>query len=590
MNLAINFPSTYKIVLNVIKELDNYESLINFHEQIFEVLFGLKNACKLDIEERQLEELYIFIIYLRLIGGLDLSIYYYLNQIFLVNLDSINHELESKNVLIEKAIQDCNCDNLEIKKSFIKSFENKETCISNKNNIDTLAILTCNRPEILKECILAYISNFQKFYHKDIKIIIFDDSDFFYAKKNKIIVEEIKTIYPNLIYLDKFKKNELINGLVNKSIQKISHLDMKMIKYYIYYTFGGNEFKSSYGRNRNFISFYLKGKNYISVDDDSKPIVLTCKKNILKQFIQKAIKEKVSFENILNFDDVKEDDKQFVDVDFLEYFKSSENYTAQYLKYSGDKDCETYYRFLKQMGFKIKNVEKYTLASKMPNLISNKKTLDNYKRNLDNDVFIYAEKENDKLMIKGLCSFYPKSIHKLNVSISENLRIEDLCLGANSFLTTNKIPIEANFALYHQKTERNISADEIHKEIISSIIYSVYIAFIKELGLEANLKSLYLFYQRLDKPIFITNEAFEVYKITKKYVYELYNNCLDISVKNKNFETANKLKIIIKDLEQEFFSLNDSNSKQMIEKFTHHIIKNYISSMILFLTLEYLYF
>jgi len=609
MNLEANFfinnkknIFTYKTILHVIKKLNNYDSLKNFEENIFQVLFGLKNVCKLEIESKQLEELYTFIIYLRLISGLDLFIYYYLDEPFLINLDSIidtslqndekkQFEYKNKKTFIEKAIiqEDFDNNNLEIKKEFIQSIEKNEVSFSAVNNINILAILTCNRPQILKECILSYISNFKKFSHDNIKIIVFDDSDFFNAKKNKDIIDEIKNIYPNLQYIDKLKKNEFINGLINKSLQNFSQLNPNELKFYIYYTFGGNEFQSSYGRNRNFISFYLKNKNYISIDDDSKPIVLTCKKNILEKFIKKSIDKKIPFENAINFDEMREENKEFIDVDFLGYFNQSENIT-QYVKYSGDKDCETYYRLLKQMGFKIKDIEKYSLKSKMPNIISNEETLDKYKKDLDNDIFIYGEKDNHTPMIKGLCCFYPKNIHKLNVTISENLRIEDLCLGVNSFLMTNQIPIETNFALYHQKTERNITANEIHKEIISSIIYSVYINLMKELNLTANLQSLYLFHQKLKNPIFISDEAFNIYKIIKQYVYDLYQNCMKISIYNRDIDKANKLKEIINNLEKEFFSLSDFDYKQIIENLTHNTIKKYISSMILFLTLENLYF
>jgi hypothetical protein len=580
------------ITKEVISLLDNFSFLNQLDKNFFNVLYGLVPVCRLNSGKEELKELLLLILYLRLTGGVDIFIrnisgeFYFINfdaiedQYWINNKIQIDYSFREKHILDEvRAIYDPHTD--DYLKNTILKFEPVNSYLPD-NNLNTLVILTHNRNDILSPCLEDYIASLENFRHRDVRIIVSDDSDPFYSGLNEKIIEKAKERYPDIEHLSPHRRDHLLSQMISQAIEKFPQTDNNYFKNYIPYTFSMGGFEPSYGRNRNFISYYLKGTAFVSVDDDSKPKVLTYSRRVLQNAISQMVDgADYDLKNLFLYIPAGEEEKQFINVDFFGHFKNFNTSILQYTKYSGNRDINLYFRAIRELGFDLAAVGAYELFGGGPELVAE------LKREFPDITYTYREKDNSKLKMQGLCCYYPKNFSGLRITIPEKLRLEDLFLGPNFFLETELYPIETNFAVYHdKKIEQPVSPKEIHLEIISIIFYDLYVQIARRLGGNTG-EIVYSLYQALqEQQIKVPEKSLEYIETHKIQILNLFNNCLKIALQANETEKTEQTRQVIRELEKEFYSLNKEEYEDFINNFINNIMKKYANSMVLWLMLD----
>ncbi|GIW22855.1 MAG: hypothetical protein KatS3mg068_1862 [Candidatus Sericytochromatia bacterium] len=477
-------------------------------------------------------DLLIFISFLVMVSGRCLTFQIKDNFVNIINYKKTKKKLKLpvKKLLFQSEID------------YLDSYDNPEICI-----------LTCNRYRQLKRCIDAYLSNLALFGHNNVNINVFDDSKIEVGKN----VDLCSNRGINIFTLE--DKYMYINNL----IEKVSNYPEYIINS-INYTFGNYNIDTSFGRNRNFISFLMKEKSYISLDDDSLPFVLTYKsehvKEGLKNFIRKGEKNFKFFRLFLP----KDREKILIPVDFYYKFKYSNKDDFQYVKYSGRNDMELLLMFFEQLGIDLNHGEilKY-LNEPMPII--------------DRDTRFFMKEVRRGYDMRGLCIFYPKNTHDLRVTTSENYRIEDLILGVNYQLQSNKTPLEVNIALYHDKDLNfYINFEDIIKEFNGTTICNLYYSLVKDsinkLQNTDIVEYLFNLFKNFEVDFFDDKNTKEL-NCNRKRIINLFKNL------SKDFLV---LKSLIPKIEY-FFSLFDIN---YINKEANRVIKNLVNSMFMWKKLK----
>lgn len=516
-------------------------------QDFFLFLLGIKNSFKIEEESNQIN-LILLILLLRLTGGLEINLKFESDYLFLVN--------EERNI--------GNYDFPSVKEIFLKEISNSSP-EQNNSDLKTIVILTCNRPVILYETIKEYIRNFRIFGHK-IKIIVSDDSDEENSEINSNLIKDIQKVYHDIVHIDKKMKQLLIKDLTQRAIKKFPLINQERFRYYIPYTFGGEGFDSSYGRNRNFVSFYMKGNSFVMVDDDSRPVVLSYETNVIREAIREMIsgdtKELSEVEGYIN----EKEKTCFYDVDFMGYFKTSEINLPQYVKYSGAIDMETFYTKIKQQGINLSDL----------NIIN--------KNRLSSGVFLYGEKDREKAGVKGLCCYFPQNTENLRVTLPENYRLEDIILGVNYYLAYNKCPVETNFALFHNKDlNPNIEIRYIHQEIRGRTIYHEFL-FLSE-GIPRN-NFVFNLYNILQNQKHLNKDKLQELVRYKRYIFEIFKRALQVGLRDNNETIIRNLVEIIEDLKSELFGLPDEEYITFTENLILNVFRDLSSSMLLWETLK----
>jgi hypothetical protein len=201
-----------KILRKVIIYLNNRQFIEKLPEEFFNTLAGQSQICKINLKTEDLEALQIFILFTRLIGGLELSIYKSAENYFFININGEyekysqgmrepeNYDIFYK-LFTEKQIGNFQpSENIPLKEKLIKFIEQNSE-IRHICNIKNLVILTHNRPDDLKMALSEYINNIKEFGHQDIQIYISDDSEKQYSLQNIEIINAFKTEYPYIIHL-----------------------------------------------------------------------------------------------------------------------------------------------------------------------------------------------------------------------------------------------------------------------------------------------------------------------------------------------------------------------------------------------------
>jgi len=462
--------------INLLKKYIDTNILINLPEDFFKTIFGLKEEFIFEEKREILINTIIFLIYFKIVNGSDISFELKNNVLTIKNTDiSYNLYLEDIKELIL---------NEELSTVYFYDIP--------------IVILTCNRVEQLKQCIKEYKKNFEIFSHNKVEIFISDDSNQENSLKNKSLenIFNIKVITPK---------------------EKTLFIDQKFNKFkvdYAYDIFGGHNVKSSYGKNRNFVSLYFYNKSFISLDDDSLPYTLTIKPEIIYNEIKNL--DYISENKLKEF---RFDDNQtiLIPVDFYTYYKFFGK-ELMFSQYSGNKDMETYYILLKQMNFNLKEIG-----------VTNK-------QRLEPDYFVYGRKLNRGTGIHTLCTYFPKDF-KNRFTISSNYRIEDLIIGVNYYIEKGIEPLETAFSIFHNREEIiNFNNLFIKEQILTKEAYPKYIEILNLIG-RNNFFEKFSFY--VDNN-FINIEKNRIIH-TKGYILHLYNifsNALSISSKeNKDIDS-----------------------------------------------------
>lgn len=602
MKFSENTENKILFVANLLHNLDKIINCINFLEKLNEntlkTIFCLNKINKLNLDLSLIKELQLLVLYLRMSGGLDLEMVPKGSpeeiknslEFFLVNgiAEELNgFDYRKKDEIITKTIErfsEPEIRNSKYSKNFLINLVKHNNLVKGKFFLNTLVILTHNRPETLDKCLNAYIKNIEKFNHKGIKIIVSDDSDYSYSKQNKEIIENLRSEYPFIEHLDFSLRESFINNLIETAINNFPPVNANMFKYFIPYTFGGANFPGSYGRNRNFVSFYLKKQAYVCVDDDSLPQVLTYSHNLLKNTIGKMAENNFfDLSDIRRFIEGKSGDYQFIDVDFFGYFQNFNTSTLQYTRYSGIRDMNLIYYLVKELDFNMEEVDAFELFDQ-----ENPTEFKKFKKEFPFIVFLYKNRENFKPRMQGLCCYFPPDSDELRVTIPEKLRVEDLCLGNNYFLTTGKYPIETNFSIYHDKKTalESISPEEIHLEVISFILYDLYLQLSRQLKPDFKKMVFVLQEQLKTEKIVVPDKSFQFIEKQKEHIIGLLNKCLKVAIDKRDFQKAEKVKILLKEIKKEFFSKSNEKIRNEISSIINNVIQNYTECMVLWTILD----
>ena len=553
----------------------------------FNLLYGLSPSYKLPDDSEQLEQLLLLILYLRLTGGLDIFVRNYQDGIYLINFAYIEENFAGE---IDYRKRDQYISDILKKETIEYSSALKEILLkpesltpSPDNNLNTLVILTHNRPEQFKICLEQYINNLKKFKHNSVKIIVSDDSEPAYSSHYQEIIKEAQQTYPKIEYLNNQAKEQIIAPLIEQAIKKYPQTDSNFFRYYIPYIFSINSLTSSVGSNRNFISYYLKGKAFVCVDDDSRPQVLTYTTAVFKSAVKQMVTEKnFDLRKINNYISATAE-QQLINVDFWSYYQHYNYGKVQYVRYSGHRDINSYFHFIKEFGFDLEAIGVYDLFSgNQPDKLAE------FKRNFPYITYTYQEKENHKLRMHGLCCYYPPNFFKMRVTLPEKLRIEDLLLGAGFFLETGIHPVENGFALYHDRpsAETSLSAADIHHEIISIILYDIYLQLLGRLSGNTREKIFSLYHALQAQQVDIPESSFQYIEHHKKLLVKIFSNALKQAEKVNDEQKITKIKKITVELEVEFFSGSYEENKQRVKLFINNVIKKYINSVVTWLMLN----
>jgi hypothetical protein len=517
--------------VSVISKYFKIDFLYLMPEEFFELLVSENDVFCIYLNNPILYDILTFIILLIIVSGRPIDIQIKDNYVCIINYRAKKNKLK-----------------LPIKKIF---FQNEIDYIEN-NDKPEIAILTFNRYRQLERCIKAYLGNLKLFSHDDVKITVFDDSNKDVDKN----VEICKSYNVDIITLE--RKYSYINSLINKLSNSPKHIIDA-----INYTFGNYNINSSFGRNRNFISFFMKNKSYISLDDDSLPFTLTYKPENIKKAIEYFIKINKKEFQYLKYYLPNNTEKILIPVDFYYKFKYSKISDYQYVKYSGTPDSELIIMFFRQLGIDLNHTKILEYLNEPLFL-----------KDIDTRLFMKEIRRDSRL--RGLCVFYPSNTYDLRVTISDNYRIEDLMLGMNNLIVRNNNPLEVNISLYHDKDLNfYIKFEDIIKEFNGATIYSIYYNFMKEIIFDKKLEpvsTLFNIMNKLDVNFFDKQKIDELNKIRKKIL-----NLFEFL--SKDFPSMS----IFKPKLEYFFSIFDIN---YLNNEANGIIRNISKSMLMWRELK----
>jgi hypothetical protein len=126
--------------------------------------------------------------------------------------------------------------------------------------VTTLGTVTRNRPQALHRCLDSFLKNAAE-AKRDIKVVVVDGSDDQIACEVKERLSSLSLDYRlPVLYAGKPEKQRFIDRAVQKGFCS------KTLNFAL---FGGSEFKSSTGSNRNGLLLYTAGEAIVSVDDDT---------------------------------------------------------------------------------------------------------------------------------------------------------------------------------------------------------------------------------------------------------------------------------------------------------------------------------
>lgn len=519
----------------ILKNYFNCDFLYIMPENFFELLTGDNNIFSIKLDNPLLYEILVFTIILIMISGRTLDI-----QINNDIINIINYRPNKNNL------------KLPIKKIF---FQNEIDYIEN-NNKPEICLLTCNRYKQLERCIKSYLDNLSLFGHNNVNFTIFDDS-------RKDIDKNIKISESyNIKLISLEEKYKYVNFLIN-NIFKYPEYIINSVNH----TFGNYNINPSFGRNRNFISFFMKDKSYISIDDDSIPFVLTYKPEYIKYSIENFIRKKNKDFKFLKFFVPENSEKILIPVDFYYKFKYSNINEYQYVKYSGNVDMELMLMFFQQLGIDL----------------NNSKILEYMKEALpikDSDTRLFMREIKRDSNMRGLSIFYPSNTFDFRVTTADDYRIEDLILGTNYLISTKKIPLEVNISLYHDKDLNfYMKFEDIIKEFNGTVIYSFYYNLMKKIVFNTKIDPVSdLFNSIKDSDInFFDNKNINEVNINRKKILNLFNGL------SKDFPIVSSF---IPKLEY-FFSLFDIH---YLNNESNRVIRNLSHSMIMWKELKDYYF
>jgi hypothetical protein len=570
--------------------------LSQLQEVFYQTLIGLFPYCPLNLESKFLESLQYLIYYLRITSGIDIFIIKYNNLFLFVNFDNIISKFSDKitysqkNNIILSLLKNLpfelsNAPNSgfiylpDLKNKFLQNLE-EQSNLDIKSNIKSLVILTHNRPNVLENTLNEYIANLKKFGHKDIRIIISDDSDKNYSIENFNIVEVFRKKFNYIFYLNNSDKENILNFFIKEAENLFPDINRSKLEKYLFYTFGGIG-DASHGRNRNFVFLLLNKEDFLMVDDDCSPNVLTINQKVVQTAIKRLSEQGFTDLNLLeNFILPKEkNDLELLPVDFISYFSNSNRQIPQYVKYSGQKDIKSIYILLSQLGFTPQNFGVYQLLSKR----ISEKELDVLKKSLETKYFIYGEKENHKIMLKGLCCYFPLGAFQTKLTIAENFRVEDLIIGANYKFLNNIIPVEANIAMYHQSDidrSKTLKPEYIYSELFCLLIYYTYFTLLKDLT--GNVSEKVLTLNRIlesSEMVKVPEAAFKKFYEYRDEFISILNNCIEIS--KDQADTYEILIYIRNNLKKLFFSVSQEEFEKEVKYLVRNILKDYSNSLIL---------
>ncbi len=148
-----------------------------------------------------------------------------------------------------------------------------------------LAIPTHNAPNLLNQTVKDYIDNLILFGHRNIQIVVFDDTqDPGLIEKYKAYIRELdayarqKGLTKGVKYIGLTEKKDFKDKITDKILENRPETDREAVK-----SFVEGAFKPSAGGNRNFIMAYLAGNKIVLADHDSKPTALVDKKSLLNR-------------------------------------------------------------------------------------------------------------------------------------------------------------------------------------------------------------------------------------------------------------------------------------------------------------------
>lgn len=515
-------------------------------ESFFQVLMGIRKSSIINLEINLIKKIQLLIFYLRLISGIELYLVKKDNDFFFINIDDNFSKIIEKNKFIsykkfvEDFINENINQNINIESNLKELFLNciyRRNIIKIKSPIKDIVILTHNRPDYLRKTIQEYINNFNIFGLTDIKITISDDSDEEYYIKNKEVLKNIDYDIEHIYLTEKYK---IINNIKEEYSKYSDLLD---------YMFGLNNFKSNVARNRNFVSLLFKNKSFISIDDDSRPLVLTYSFQIINNSIQKMF-ENNDF-NLINIEKyIENDNKIFLPVNFIGNFSNYDLGILKYSKYSGIRDTSLFYHLDKLFSFYLTN--------NINNLL---------------EVSTFTEKFFSEVL-QGLCIYFNNDHIKYSYSLPEDFRLEDIFIGLNYSSYSSYYPISTNFSLYHNKkiNIQNINYNHLKNEIISTIVFFIYKTFTKN-G---------ILYSEENINILINNDMFIKIHSEIKNVYNLFINYYNLFL-NKDLEIANYISYILISIKKEFIDYDYRND---IKNYINNIFFNYFNSYKLWLMIN----
>lgn len=138
-----------------------------------------------------------------------------------------------------------------------------------------IAMLTCNRPELLEPNLRSYLDNLKEYGRSEVGVVVFDDSSSTNADRNKAIVSRLEGEGFNVQYFGPDEKTlarrHLEHRLRDADRDKVS---VSLLDRMLGFHDENGTWHGSTASQRNWISLLFAGRRILSVDDDTQPKVL----------------------------------------------------------------------------------------------------------------------------------------------------------------------------------------------------------------------------------------------------------------------------------------------------------------------------
>lgn len=144
--------------------------------------------------------------------------------------------------------------------------------------VQGIFVLTANRPERLEATLRAYADNLRRHGREALEITVLDDASGDIAAKNVAIVERLRAEGVHLKYFGAAQKQAALEPLVAAVARRLDVAESDVRRRFET-MFGGETvgadgargWRSSVGRQRNWVSLLSVGSRRLVVDDDTKP-------------------------------------------------------------------------------------------------------------------------------------------------------------------------------------------------------------------------------------------------------------------------------------------------------------------------------